>query len=259
MNEFISLQGKTAVITGAAQGLGYGTAEVLAKAGARIAILDLQEEKAANAAQALPGDGHLAYRCDITDSEARAAVLNDIQSKASSIDILINNAGIQYHAAAEDIDEEQWHQLFNVNLHSVVFMSRDVGRIMLAQGGGAIVNIGSIVSVTAMPRRTPYTTAKTAIIGLTRSLAVDWAGRGIRVNAVCPGYHRTALFDDYVERGVLDVERITKRIPMARIGTVEDVGKAVLFFVSPLSEYITGQHLVIDGGYTSFGAAEDAN
>ena len=135
MNDFISLAGKTAIITGAAQGLGLGTAEVLAMAGARIAILDLQEEKATQAAESLPGAGHMAYRCDITDSDARAAVLQDLKIKTSSIDILVNNAGIQYHASAEDIEEDGWHQLFNVNLHGVVFMSRDVGRIMLEQGG----------------------------------------------------------------------------------------------------------------------------
>jgi len=262
MNEagqYISLAGKTALVTGGAQGLGLGTAQMLAQAGARVFIFDLQKDKAEEAAATLPGAGHAAFACDITNAESRSATLQAAMQHSPRIDVLVNNAGIQYHSPAEEIEEERWHNLFNVNLHAVLFMSRDVGKNMLAHGSGSIINIGSIASVTALPRRAPYVTAKTAIIGLTRSLGVEWAGRGVRVNAVCPGYHRTALFDDYVQRGVLDVERIVKRIPMARLGTIEDVGKAVLFFASDLSSYITGQHLLIDGGYTVFGATEDAN
>jgi NAD(P)-dependent dehydrogenase (short-subunit alcohol dehydrogenase family) len=259
MIPYTSLIGKNAIITGGAQGLGYGTAQVLADAGARIFVFDLQEDKAQEAAASLPGEGHQAFALDITDAESRQAAIQVVHQQVGNIDVLVNNAGIQYHSPAEDIDEEQWHHLFNVNLHSVMFMSRDVGRVMLANRGGSIINIGSIVSVTAMPRRAPYTTAKTAILGLTKTLAVEWASRGIRVNAVCPGYHETALLQEYVQRGVLDVERIKKRIPMGRLGTIEDVGKAVLFFACDLSSYVTGQYLLIDGGYTSFGATEDAN
>ncbi len=254
----ISLAGKNVVITGGAQGLGFGTAHALAAAGARIFIFDLQEDKAQEAVVSLPGDGHAAFGVDITNAEAREKAVQAVQTRGSTIDILVNNAGIQYHSPAEDIDEAQWHRLFDVNLHAVMFMSRDVGRVMLAHKSGSIINVGSIASVTAMPRRGPYTTTKTAIVGLTRALAVEWAGRGVRVNAVCPGYHETALLTEYVKRGVLDVERIRKRIPMGRLGSIEDVGKAVLFFASDLSAYVTGQYLLIDGGYTSFGAPEDA-
>lgn len=256
---YISLQGKTTLITGGAQGLGLGTAQVLAKAGARVILLDLQEQKAQTAAASLAGEAHLAFGCDVTDAQSRQTALEAVKAYSPRIDILVNNAGIQYHTAAEEVDEMQWYRIMEINLHAVMFMSREVGRLMLAQGSGAIINIGSIASVVAMPRRAPYTTTKTALLGLTRALAVEWAGRGVRVNAVCPGYHETALFREYVERGVLDVERIKKRIPMGRLGTVEDVGKAVLFFASDLSAYVTGQYILIDGGYTAFGAPEDAN
>ncbi|MBC7813132.1 MAG: SDR family oxidoreductase, partial [Burkholderiales bacterium] len=247
------------IITGGAQGLGYGSAQVLAGAGARVFIFDLQEQQAQEAAASLPGTGHIGYRCDITNADERAQTVAAAFAEAGHLDILVNNAGIQYHSPAEDIDEEKWYRLFDINVHSVLFMSRDVGRHMLAQGSGAIINIGSIASVLSMPRRAPYVTAKTAILGLTRTLAVEWAGRGVRVNAVCPGYHETPMLMDYINRGAIDAERIRKRIPMGRMGTIEDVGKAVLFFASDLSAYVTGQHLLIDGGYTVFGAAEDAS
>jgi NAD(P)-dependent dehydrogenase (short-subunit alcohol dehydrogenase family) len=256
---FPFLAGRTAVITGGAQGLGAGTAEVLAGQGAKIFLLDLQEGRAQELAARLPGDGHAGLRCDVTDAGERNRAIQRVHEAAGRIDILVNNAGIQYHAPAEDIEEEKWYRLMEINLHAVLFMARDVGRIMLQQGRGSIINIGSIASVLSMPRRAPYVTAKTAIIGLTRNLAVEWASRGVRVNAVCPGYHETPLLMDYIDRGVIDGNRILKRIPMGRLGTIEDVGKAVLFFASDLSGYVTGQHLLVDGGYTVFGAPEDAS
>lgn len=256
---FPLLAGKTAVITGGAQGLGAGTAAALAGQGARVFLLDLQEDKAQETAAQLPGDSHVGLGCDVTSADERQRAVQRVHETAGQIDVLVNNAGIQYHSPAEDIEEDKWYRLMEINLHAVLFMSRDVGRIMLQQRSGSIINIGSIASVLSMPRRAPYVTSKTAIIGLTRTLAIEWASRGVRVNAVCPGYHMTPLLMDYINRGAIDGERIRKRIPMGRLGTIEDVGKAVLFFASSLSDYVTGQYLLVDGGYTVFGAAEDAS
>ncbi len=256
---FPLLAGRVAVITGGAQGLGAGTAEVLAGQGARVFLLDLQEGRAQELAAQLPGDGHAGLRCDVTNADERSRAIQRVHEAAGRIDILVNNAGVQFHSRAEEIEDEKWYWLMEINVHAVLFMSRDVGRMMLRQGRGSIINIGSIASVLSMPRRTPYVTAKTAILGLTRTLAVEWASRGVRVNAVCPGYHETPLLMEHIDRGTLDGNRILKRIPMGRLGTIEDVGKAVLFFASDLSDYVTGQHLLVDGGYTAFGAPEDAS
>ncbi len=256
---FPLLRDVRAIVTGGAQGLGLAAARCLAVHGARVALLDLDEEKARAAAAALPGDGHIGVRGDVTDADERRAAVAAVRAVLGRIDALVNNAGVQFHAAAEEIDEARWRRLFDVNVHGMMFMSQEVGRVMLEQGSGSIINIGSISSLLAMPRRGAYVAAKTAVLGITRALAVDWAGRGVRVNAVCPGYHHTALLDEYIARGDLDAEVIRKRIPMGRLGAIEDVGNAIVFFASPLSSYVTGQYLMVDGGYTTFGAPEEAS
>lgn len=253
------LTGLNAIVTGGGQGLGLATATCLAQSGACVLILDLDLEKATSAAATLPGRGHAGLRCDVTNAEDRQRAVEEIVGTHRHIDVLVNNAGIQYHTPVIEMDEDSWRRLFEVNVHAMMFMSRDVGRVMLQQQNGSIINIGSIASTLAMPRRSIYVTTKTAVLGITRALAVEWAASGVRVNAVGPGYHRTPLFEDYAQRGVIDEERIRKRIPMGRLGAAEDVGKAIVFFASPLSSYVTGQFLMVDGGYTVFGAPEDAS
>ncbi len=248
-----------AIVTGGAQGLGLAVARCLAVQGARVALLDLDEGKAREAAAALPGTGHIGLHGDVTDARERGEAVAAVRATLGRIDVLVNNAGVQFHAVAEEIDEARWRRLFDVNVHGMMFMSQEVGRVMLGQGSGSIVNIGSISSLLAMPRRGAYVASKTAVLGITRALAVDWAGRGVRVNAVCPGYHHTPLLDAYIARGDLDAEVIRKRIPMGRLGATEDVGNAVVFFASALSSYVTGQYLMVDGGYTTFGAPEEAS
>lgn len=258
------LAGLTAVVTGGSQGLGLATVQALASHGARIFILDLKEAQAHQAAAALPITAHTsgehgAFLCDVRKDQDRKAAIQTIIERSGRIDVLVNNAGIQYHAPGEAIDEEKWRDLFETNVHAVMFMSRDVAPYMLKQGSGSIINIGSLLSVLGMPRRTAYGASKTAVIGITRSLGVEWAGRGLRVNAICPGYHKTPLLQEYIDKGLVDEERIRTRIPMGRLGPMEAIGNAAVFLASPLSSYITGQYLLVDGGYSTFGAPEDAS
>lgn len=253
------LSGTVAIVTGGAQGLGYGSARWLAGAGAQVAILDRNAEGAVHAAQTLCGAGHLGIYCDITVPEHRERAISEVHRQLGSIDTLVNNAGITYISPAQEVDEESWREVFDVNVHGMMFMSRDVGHYMLAQNRGSIINIGSITSLLAMPGRAAYVTTKTAVLGLTRVLASEWAAKGIRVNAIGPGYHKTALLQKYIDNGLVTEEHIRRRIPAGRLGTIDDIGKAVVFFASPLSEYVTGQFLMIDGGYTTFGAPGDAS
>lgn len=253
------LAGLTAVVTGGAQGLGYGCATWMAAAGARIAIVDKNGDGATHAAATLPGHGHLGLVCDVTDSEGRRDAIDKAMLGLGTIDVLVNNAGITYIAPAEDTEEERWQEVFDVNVHGMMFMSRDVGRIMLKNGSGSIINIGSITSLLAMPRRAAYVTTKTAVLGLTRVLAAEWAARGLRVNAIGPGYHRTPLLQQYMDNGLVEEGNICRRIPAGRLGSIDDIGKAAVFFASSLSEYVTGQFLMVDGGYTIFGAPQDAS
>jgi len=253
------LEGLNIIVTGGAQGLGLGMARNFAHHGAKVFLLDKNITLARSAAALLPGDGHMAVECDVTIPELRHTALSEVIKAAGNIDVLVNNAGITHIQPAEEMDEEKWREVFEVNVHGMMFMSREVAGYMLKKGSGSIINIGSITSLVGFPRRSVYTTCKTAVIGLTRSLAIEWAQRGIRVNAIGPGYHETDLFRKYVNNGLIDEERIRKRIPMGRLGSIDDVGRAAVFFASGLSRYVTGQFMMVDGGYTAFGAAEDAS
>lgn len=252
------LEGLNIIVTGGAQGLGLGMARHMARHGARLFLLDRNEPAARASAERLPGAGHAAIHCDVTKPEMRGTAIAAVREMAGRIDVLVNNAGTTHVQPGEEMDEEKWREVFDVNIHAVMFMARDVAGTMLAQGGGSIINIGSITSLVAFPRRCAYVTTKTAVLGLTRTLAVEWAQRGVRVNAIGPGYHDTPLFREYVGRGVVNEERIRRRIPMGRLGTIDDIGRAAVFFASALSQYVTGQFLMVDGGYTAFGAAEEA-
>lgn len=253
------LEGLNAVVTGGAQGLGLGCARWLAQAGARVFIADKDESGAALSASHLPGDGHFGIRCDVRSAKDRIGLAERVCDEAGAIDVLVNNAGITYISPAEEMDEDEWRAVFEVNIHAMMFMCRDIGKHMLARRRGSIINIGSITSLLAMPNRAAYVTTKSAVLGLTRTLAIEWAGRGVRVNAIGPGYHRTPLLEEYIGRGLVSEDKIRRCIPMSRLGTVDDVGRVALFFASPLSEYVTGQFLMVDGGYTVFGAPEDAS
>ncbi len=252
------LDGVRAVVTGGGQGLGHSIAARFAACGATVAILDRDGPLAGQAAAALPGGGHLGLAADVTVAAEREEAVGEAIDRLGGLDVLVNNAGIQLHAPAEDITAEQWEKVLSVNLTAALMMSQLAARHLIARGsGGSIVNIGSLGSLLAMPRRTIYGTSKTAVLGLTRHLAVDWARHAIRVNAVCPGYHRTPLYEDYVRRGAIDEDRILNRIPMRRLGAPDDVADAAVFLASPLSSYLTGQALTVDGGYSVYGAAED--
>jgi NAD(P)-dependent dehydrogenase (short-subunit alcohol dehydrogenase family) len=253
------LYGLNIIITGGAQGLGLGMARNFAHHGARIFILDKNPELALKSAKDLPGEGHLAVECDVTNQDMRNNAVSEVIKTAGTIDVLVNNAGITHIQEAEEMNEEKWRMVFDVNIHGMMFMCREVAQYMLLQGAGSIINIGSITSLVGFPLRSAYATTKTAVLGLTRSLAVEWAQRGVRVNAIGPGYHDTALFREYVNNGLIDENKIRKRIPMGRLGTIDDLGRAAVFFASSLSQYVTGQFLMVDGGYTAFGAAEDAS
>lgn len=246
-----------AIVTGGGQGLGYAIAQRMAEQGAKLALMDLNGEVVKQAVRALPGGSHCFFVGDVTSPEDRENAMCVAVTQIGGVDVLVNNAGIQLHAPGESITPEQWEKVLSVNLTSVLTMSQLVAQHLIAENRpGSIINIGSLNAIFGMPDRTIYGTTKTAVIGLTRNLAVDWARRQIRVNAICPGYHRTPMYEEYVAKGKIDEQRILGRIPMRRLGAPEDVASAAVFLASPLSSYITGQSLVVDGGYSVYGSAE---
>lgn len=253
----MSLDGKVCLITGGAQGLGFACAQTLAEAGAHLALLDIDDDHANDAAAQLRTSGSraIAYDCDVTSSSSVTAAVEAACAELGPPDILINNAGIGAIQRTEDHDEAVWDAVINVSLKGTFLCSREVGQRMITQGnGGLIVNMASIMGLTFMPTRAAYASAKAAIIAFTKVTASEWARYRIRVNALAPGYVLTEGIEHAINVGVFAREDILARIPAGRLGTPKEVASAVRYLASLDADYITGHILVIDGGYTAYGA-----
>ncbi len=233
---------RVAVVTGAAQGIGRRTAEVLAGRGYSVVMLDIQP------APALAGSTFL--RCDVsTEAEVEAAAVA-VDARFGRADVLVNNAGISFIRPAEDTDAAGWRRVIDVNLTGPFLLSRAFGRIMLRQRQGAIVNVASIAGLAAVADRAAYNASKHGLIGLTRTLAAEWGGRGVRVNAVCPGWVKTEMdVADQAGGSYTDAD-IEARVPMARFARPDDIAEAIAFLADPaLSGFINGETLRVDGGW----------
>lgn len=259
-----STHAPTAVVTGAADGIGWATAERFAAAGWRVALLDLREEAARTRAAAL-GDDHIAIACDVTDAASVRKAVASVAERFGRIDALVNNAGIsEQNAPTLEQTPEGFDRVLAVNLKGAFLMTQAVLATMRSQARdargqrGAIVNLGSIASLAGIPGRNAYSAAKAGVLGMTRALASEWARDGIRVNAVAPGYVRTALVADLVQRGAIDAHAIAARTPLGRMAEPAEIADAIFFLSSPASSYVTGAVLSVDGGWTAFGAPTGA-
>jgi NAD(P)-dependent dehydrogenase (short-subunit alcohol dehydrogenase family) len=251
------LTGKTAIVTGAGTGLGFGIAQELAAGGADVAVLEINEQSGAGAAEALRSAGvqSRAYAVDVANREqvddAFAAVVRDF----GRLDIVVNNAGIsRVGPHTQDVTDEDWHDSIAVMQTGVFYCMRAAGRIMLAQGSGSVVNISSIRGFSPNPGRMTYCAPKAAVIMMTHVAAAEWAGSGVRVNAIAPGVLRTPMWDADVARGAIDEEFYLDIVPMHRLGAPTEVGKLVVFLCSDDAGYITGSVHTIDGALTSIPA-----
>ena len=237
------LEGEIAIVTGANRGLGATIADVL-------------ESEGATVARTARGSGEI--RLDVADRDSVEAAVVLVERTLGTPTVLVNNAGINRIASAEELDEERWDEVIDTNLTGAFRCSQVVGRRMLAAGRGSIVNVASILSTMGSPGRSAYCASKAGLAGLTRALAVDWSGRGVRVNAVCPGAVRTPMFEQAAADGLVDVDAILDRTPSDRIASPEDVGRAIAFLASDDASSVTGQTIVVDGGFSVFGAAAPA-
>lgn len=246
-----SLDGKTAVVTGAAQGIGKAIAARLSQAGAHVVVTDLDDILGPATAEEIGGEF---VRLDVTDSAAVDAVVADLSARLGRLDMWVNNAGIAVNAAAEEMTDDQWRRVMTVNLDAVFFCSRAVGRQMLAQGAGSIVNIASMSgSIANHPQpQCGYNTSKAGVIMLTKSLAAEWAPRGVRVNSVSPGYTRTAILDQVLAIRQDWAQVWFDRTPMGRPAEVEEVAAVVHFLASDAASFVTGSDYTVDGGYTAW-------
>ncbi|MBN8189190.1 glucose 1-dehydrogenase [Salipiger thiooxidans] len=253
------MQDQTAIITGAADGIGWAMARGFAEAGYRVLIADLDGDKAASRAAEL-GAAHAGAAVDVTRDSDVTALAELADARFGRCDVLVNNAGIaDRHLPTLEQDMEHFGRVLDVHLKGTFMMSRAIGARMIAAGSGAIVNIGSIAGVSGMPRRNAYGAAKAGIVSMTRAMACEWAGQGLRVNAIIPGYVETALVRALIAEGKIDADRLRRRIPMGHLAQPGDIAAAALFLVSGQARYITGTTLTVDGGWSAFGDSGDAS
>jgi NAD(P)-dependent dehydrogenase (short-subunit alcohol dehydrogenase family) len=247
-----------AVITGAADGIGWATAQRLAADVEHVVLLDLRESAAAQRAAAL-GAAHMGIGCDVADAASVTAAVALVMRRFGRIDILVNNAGIGEQAAPTvDQDVDAFDRVLDVHLRGTFLMSREVAKAMLAQHSGAIVNIASIAGQAGIPMRNAYGAAKAGIAAMTRAMACEWARAGLRVNAVAPGYVRTALVAELERKGALDTAAIVRRTPMARLAQPAEIAEVIAFLASPRASFVTGATLNADGGWLALGAPDSA-
>ncbi len=240
---------KTVVITGAAQGLGLVTARLFATTGYHVVLTDIQPLDAALAGLAAAGLSASGLSGDIASEEFVAGLAAKVADEQGGADGLINNAGISLISPAEDTSLDQWQRVMAINLQGPFLLCRAFGRQMLARGSGSIVNVASIAGLRGVIHRAAYNASKHGLIGLTRTLASEWGGRGVRVNAVCPGWIKTEMDIADQGSGAYSDDDIINRVPMARFARPEDVAAAILFLAREDS-FINGVSLPVDGGWT---------
>jgi 3-oxoacyl-[acyl-carrier protein] reductase len=243
----MDFKGQVAMITGGARGIGRSIAGHLAQNGANLAIADVSEEAAREAAEQLASAGvkTIAVKLDVSRSDQVTKAFEDVMKEFGRLDILINNAGITKDGLVLRMKEEDWDAVININLKGVFLCSKEAVKVMVKQKYGRIVNIASVVAFMGNPGQVNYSASKAGIVGLTKTVAREYASRGVTVNAVAPGFISTAMTDALAE----NVRReMLKSIPVGTFGAVDDVANAVTFLASPEAGYITGQVIHVNGG-----------
>jgi len=243
---------RVAVVTGAAQGIGRTTAELLAARGYALALADLQPAADTLAAVRAAGAEALEVVGDLTDEAVVERLAAAVGERWGRADVLVNNAGISFIAASETVAARDYRRVLEVNLVAPFLLARAFGRLMLERRRGSIVNVASIAGLFGVAERAAYNASKHGLVGLTRTLAAEWGGRGVRVNAVCPGWVKTQMDDSAQADGLYSDADIQDRVPMGRFAAPDDVARAIAFLADDgESAFVNGHTLVVDGGWTA--------
>jgi len=252
LNQLFSLSGKTALVTGSSQGIGFALAQGLAGAGAAIVLNGRDISKIDAAAQTLENAGATVHKLafDVTDHAACATAVNGFESEHGAIDILVNNAGMQHRTPLEDFDPVMFDKLLQTNVASVFHVGQAVAKHMIKRKAGKIINIASIQTALARPGIAPYTATKGAVANLTKGMATDWAPHGLQVNAIAPGYFDTPLNAALVADPEFTAW-VSKRTPTGRWGQLPELVGACVFLSSPSASFVNGHTLFVDGGMSS--------
>ncbi len=251
--ELLSLEGRVAMVTGGASGIGLGTAVRLTEVGASVALLDIDKssgKKAAKGIRKLGGDAEF-FSCDVTSYSECEETVKAVFEEFGRIDILFNNAGVIKRKNTLELNEEEWDLVLSVDLKAIYLLSHHVIPCMIENGGGSIINTGSGWGLKGGPNAVAYCAAMGGTVNLTRAMAIDHGKHGIRVNCVCPGDTETPLLYEEAEQLGEDEEEFIRKAserPLERIGMPEDIANAVLYFASDMSSWVTGAVLVVDGG-----------
>ncbi|MCB1123944.1 MAG: SDR family oxidoreductase [Verrucomicrobiae bacterium] len=243
-----SLNGEVALVTGGGTGLGKAIAASLLEAGAKVVITGRREEPLKETVEALGSESVAYLQHDVTRIHEAESFLEDAAACFGELTILVNNAGVHRKVSAFDDDDEGLQSILDIHLNGALALTRPLARKMMTRQKGSIIFISSMAAVIGIPQVTAYTAAKSAIAGVTKSLAVEWAPYGIRVNAIAPGWIESPMLHKALDNDPERKNKILGRTPMKRFGEASDIGNAAVFLCSPAARFITGHQLVVDGG-----------
>ncbi len=246
-----TLAGKVAVVTGSSRGIGRAIAGAFLTAGARVVVNSRHAAAAERTARELGGDC-IGVAADVSSPEGAQALIRAAVERFGRLDIAVANAGVNVVNDAVDVSYDEWQLIIGTNLTGVFLTAQAAGRVMLEQGSGCVISIASVTSFNAFPRRVAYATSKAGVAMMTKVLAVEWAP-GVRVNAIAPGYVRTDLIEGLREEGKLDVGQLERRTPLGRLAEPAEVARVAVFLASDDAAYITGETLLVDGGWVAYG------
>ncbi|SMO42646.1 SDR family NAD(P)-dependent oxidoreductase [Gracilimonas mengyeensis] len=246
-SDLFSLQNKIAIVTGGGTGLGFGITKAFIEAGATVIITGRREHKLEEAVEKLGKNAHYIVN-DVTEFDTLPGLVGQVESDFGPIDILVNNAGVNMKKPLTEVTDEEFNDIIQTNVNGLFSLTREVAKKMLPRGKGSIINITSMAAMYGITDVTAYTSSKTAVLGMTRSLAVDLSGEGIRVNAIAPGFIDSPMLREAFDSDPAREKRVMDRTPMNKLGQADDIAAAAVYLASDAAKFVTGVNLPVDGG-----------